>query len=122
MVVVGFVFLLMELVWYWMFVLVLGGLFYIFGLIFVVVFLGIGVGSLFYFWCKFGLFVILGFFVVTCVLEVLFLGVLFWLGDGLVYFVMILCGLGIFGFGGLVFGWILVIVIVVLFGVIVLGY
>jgi hypothetical protein len=79
--VVGFAFILMELVWYRMLVPLLGGSTYTFGLIIAFALAGIGAGSLAY-----GLFArrraaTLSSFATTCALEALCLAVPYALGD-----------------------------------------
>lgn len=118
---VGFLFFFMEFVWYCMLVPILGGLFYIFGFILVFV-LGIGIGGLLYGVCDSLKFVIVVVFVITCLVEVFFIILLFVMGDNVVLVVLYLVDLGIFGFDGLVIGWVLIFVFVVLPGAIIVGY
>lgn len=101
----GFVFFLMELVWYRMMAPVLGGTTYSFGMILAVALLGIGVGG--------GLYAAVGsaridkaaLFAVTCAIEALLLAVPFFLGD----WVAILAGLSqplkVLGLKGQMLSW-----------------
>ncbi|HUF78016.1 MAG TPA: fused MFS/spermidine synthase [Thermoanaerobaculia bacterium] len=120
--VTGFVFFLMELVWYRMLGPILGGTSYTFGLILAVALLGIGAGGLIY-----GLGServrpsLLG-FAATCALEALALVVPFALGDRVAFLALELQGLGAAGFGGLLVGWSAVTALVVLPAALVSGY
>ena len=120
--VVGFVFFLMELVWYRMLSPLLGGSSYTFGLILAVALLGIGAGGLLY-----GLGArtrrptIAG-FAATCALEALAIAVPFALGDRLAFVALVLRGFGGGGFGALVMGWAVMAGLVVLPAAIVAGY
>ena len=101
----GFVFLLMELVWYRMLSPILGGTAFTFGLILVVALLGIGSGGVVY-----SLFVserrpTLNAFACTCALEALFLAIPFALGDQIALSAMLLKPLATLGFGGKIIGW-----------------
>ncbi|MFY9826539.1 MAG: fused MFS/spermidine synthase, partial [Thermoanaerobaculia bacterium] len=120
--VVGFAFLLMELVWYRMLGPLLGGSSYTFGLILAVALLGIGAGG----WLygagegtrRPGLLAFAG----TCSLEALFLIVPFALGDRLAVLAALLRPLAGAGFFALVCAWTLVTALVVLPAAVVAGY
>ncbi|MEA2563349.1 MAG: spermidine synthase [Acidobacteriota bacterium] len=120
--VVGFAFLLMELVWYRMLSPLLGGSSYTFGLILAVALLGIGLGSLLYGSGPRQLRPTLAGFAVTCSLEALALALPFALGDRLAVLAVLLRPLAGAGFLPLVLGWSLVTAIVVLPAAIVAGY
>lgn len=120
--VVGFAFLLMELVWYRMLSPLLGGSSYTFGLILATALLGIGLGSLLYGAGPRGLRPTLAGFAVTCSLEALALALPFALGDRLAVLAVLLRPLAGAGFLPLVLGWSLVTAIVVLPAAIVAGY
>ncbi|TWU04983.1 fused MFS/spermidine synthase [Stieleria varia] len=86
--VVGFVFFLMEIVWYRMLGPLLGGTTYTFGLILCVALLGIGVGgalyNLFVRWGK----PTLPLLSITCLLEACFIAVPLWFGDQVAMWVL----------------------------------
>ncbi len=111
--VVGFAFLLMELVWYRMLSPVLGGTTYMFGLILAIALFGIGMGG-----AAYSLFrrreATAGAFAITCSLEALAIVIPFALGDRLAVLANVLRGLGAGGFAGHVVGWTMVTAIVVL--------
>jgi len=101
----GFVFLLMELVWYRMLSPILGGTAFTFGLILAVALLGIGSGGLLY-----SLFAsqrrpTLNGFASTCALEALFLAIPYAIGDRIALSAMLLQPLATLGFYGRVVGW-----------------
>ena len=81
--VVGFAFMLMELVWYRMLAAILGGTTYTFGLILSVALLGIGLGGALYPLCFRRRQPSLQSLSLTCGLEALFLAIPFALGDRL---------------------------------------
>ncbi|MBA3543163.1 MAG: fused MFS/spermidine synthase, partial [Chthoniobacterales bacterium] len=112
--VVGFVFLLMELVWYRMMAPLLGGTTFTFGLILAVALLGIGLGSAAYSWFGGGRQPSLSAFAVTCGAEAFFLALPYALGDRIAVLTLLLRPLGAFGFYGHVFAWAQVASIVVL--------
>lgn len=120
--VVGFAFLLMELVWYRMLAPLLGGSSYTFGLILAMALLGIGLGGLLYGAGPRQLRPTLAGFAVTCSLEALALALPFALGDRLAVLAVVLRPLAGAGFLPLVLGWTLVTAIVVLPAAIVAGY
>jgi spermidine synthase len=112
--VVGFVFLLMELVWYRMMAPLLGGSTFTFGLILAVALLGIGLGSAAYSWFGGARQPGLNAFALTCAAEAFFLTLPFALGDRIAVLTLLLRPLGAFGFYGHVFAWTEVTSIVVL--------
>jgi spermidine synthase len=118
---VGFVFFLMELVWYRMLGPLLGGTVFTFGIILAVALLGIGIGGTLY--ALFGSEkpASLNAFAVTCLLEAILLAVPYALGDRIATFALLLRSLGALYFAGLVAGWVLVTLVVVLPPAIVAG-
>jgi spermidine synthase len=112
--VVGFAFLLMELVWYRMLSPILGGSTYTFGLILATALLGIGLGGAAYAVLRGNRPATLGGFALTCALEALFIAIPFALGDRLALQAMLLRSLASLGFWGLVTGWAIVASVVVL--------
>ncbi|HYU35923.1 MAG TPA: fused MFS/spermidine synthase [Thermoanaerobaculia bacterium] len=119
---VGFVFLLMELVWYRMLSPLLGGSSYTFGLILAVALLGIGLGGLLYAAGEAGRRPTLTAFAATCALEAAFLALPFALGDRLAVIAALLRPLVGAGFLPLVLGWSAVTVIAVLPAAAIAGY
>jgi spermidine synthase len=119
---VGFAFLLMELVWYRMLSPLLGGTTFMFGLVLAIALAGIGIGGAIY---SFGnrerLATATG-FAVTCTLEALAMIVPFALGDRLAVLANALRSLRVFGFSGHLIGWTIVTTIVVLPAAIIAGY
>jgi spermidine synthase len=103
--VTGFVFLLMELVWYRMLSPILGGTTFTFGLILAVALAGMGLGGVAYSLCAGRRTPTLNAFAVTCALEALFLAVPYALGDRLALAAMLLQPLGALGFYGHVVAW-----------------
>ncbi len=120
--VVGFAFLLMELVWYRMLGPLLGGSSYTFGLILAVALLGIGAGGLLYGAGEGARRPSLLAFAGTCSLEALFLILPFALGDRLAVLAALLRPLAGAGFVSLVGVWTVVTAIVVLPAAVVAGY
>jgi spermidine synthase len=108
----GFVFLLMELVWYRMLSPLLGGTTFMFGLILAVALLGVGLGGAAYSIWGAGRGT-MGAFAVTCTLEALLVIAPFALGDQLALITLALRTLGSIGFGGHLVAWTLVTVVVV---------
>src|SRR6185503_2534540 len=88
--VVGFVFFLMELVWYRMLGPLLGGTVFTFGIILAVALLGIGLGGTAY--ALFGSEkpATLNGFAVTCLLEAILVAVPYALGDGIATFALLI--------------------------------
>jgi spermidine synthase len=118
---VGFAFLLMELVWYRMLSPILGGTTYMFGLILAVALFGIGVGGALYAGLRSAR-ATAGAFAITCSLEALALAVPFALGDRLALLANALRDLGMTGFGGHVAAWTMLTFIVVFPAACVAGY
>jgi spermidine synthase len=117
----GFVFLLMELVWYRMLSPLLGGSTFTFGLILAVALLGIGIGGV-AFALMFGdRRATLQGFALTCALEAVFIALPYALGDRVALGAMLLRPLGALGFSGFVLGWTQLCVLVVLPAAIVAG-
>ncbi|HVS04464.1 MAG TPA: fused MFS/spermidine synthase, partial [Thermoanaerobaculia bacterium] len=118
---VGFVFFLMELVWYRILAPILGGSTYTFGIILAVALLGIGAGGLLY---------ARGGrrrptpqrFAATCALEAVALALPFALGFRVALLAQMLRGLAALGFAGLAAGWALIAALVVLPAALVAGY
>jgi predicted membrane-bound spermidine synthase len=117
----GFVFFLVELVWYRMSAPILGGTTYTFGLVLLFALLGIGAGGAAY------AFVpprraTSAAFALTCALEALFVIVPFALGDSVAIGAFWLRGFGAYGFVGMVAGWAAVCAALVLPAALVAGY
>ncbi|MGD0897353.1 MAG: fused MFS/spermidine synthase [Thermoguttaceae bacterium] len=112
--IVGFAFMLMELVWYRMLAPILGGTTYTFGLILSVALLGIGLGGALYPACFRGRRPSLQSLSLTCGLEAMFLGVPFALGDRLAIAAAMLHESNRAGFPGAVLGWSAIALVVVL--------
>lgn len=109
--VIGFAFLLMELVWYRMLAPLLGGSSYTFGLILAVALLGIGIGGALY---GFGKAVpTLRGFALTCGLEALLIALPYAAGDRIALLALALRPLRIFGFGGSIVSWAVVCMLVI---------
>jgi len=120
--VVGFVFFLMELVWYRMLAPVLGGSTYTFGLILAVALAGIGIGGWFYSQRERPGRVSMDLFAVTCGLEALGMAIPFALGDRIAVFAVLTRMIAAGGFGLQALGWVMVALIVVLPTAIVAGF
>ena len=119
--VVGFAFLLMELVWYRMLAPLLGGSTFTFGLILAIALLGIGLGGAAYaFWGGERRATSAG-FALTCSLEAVAIAIPFALGDRIAILANLLRAVGAEGFGGYVFGWTVVTLIVVFPAAVVAG-
>ena len=103
--IVGFAFLLMELVWYRILSPILGGSTFTFGLILAVALLGIGLGGACYSIFRGNKPATLTGFALTCALEAVFIAIPFALGDRVAITAMLLRDLGSMGFLGLVGGW-----------------
>lgn len=119
---VGFAFLLMELVWYRMLGPLLGGSSYTFGLILAVALLGIGLGGLLYGAGSGARRPTLVSFAATCSLEALFLALPFALGDRVAVIAVLLRPLSVAGFLPLIGAWTAVTALVVLPAAVVAGY
>src|SRR5262249_34560653 len=118
--IVGFAFLLMELVWYRMLGPLLGGTSYTFGLILATALAGIGIGGLLY-GAGGRRTPTLGAFALTCALEALAIVVPFAIGDRIAIFALAARD-QVFTFRGLMAGWSLIAAGVVLPGAVVAGY
>ena len=112
--IVGFVFLLMELVWYRMMAPLLGGSTFTFGLILALALLGIGLGSFAYAFFGWEGRPRLSTFALTCAAEAFFIAAPFALGDRIAVLALLLRPLGAFGFYGHVAAWCQIGAIVVL--------
>jgi spermidine synthase/MFS family permease len=111
--VVGFAFLLMELVWYRMLAPLLGGSTFTFGLILAVALLGIGLGGAAYSFGSTRRAATSAGFALTCALEALAIGIPFALGDRVAVAANLLRPLGAIGFHGNLIGWSLITFLVV---------
>ena len=112
--IVGFAFLLMELVWYRMLSPILGGTTYMFGLVLAMALLGIGAGGAAYALMRRSTQPGLGAFALTCAAEAVAIATPFALGDSLALFAGVLRTWGtIAGFGGHVLSWAIVTFVVV---------
>src|ERR1043166_3606538 len=111
--VTGFVFLLMELVWYRMLSPILGGTAFTFGLILAVALLGIGGGGVAFSLAASRGRPTLNAFACTCALEALGLAIPYGLGDRIAVSAMLLQPLATVGFHGRVIGWLALCAIVV---------
>ena len=120
--IVGFAFMMMELVWYRMLSPLLGGSTFTFGLILAVALLGIGLGGALYAAGSRRTAATLTVFAWTCALEALAIAIPYALGDRLAVFAAHLRSLAAVGFGAHVAGWSLIIAIVILPAAIVAGY
>ncbi|HSG39894.1 MAG TPA: fused MFS/spermidine synthase, partial [Thermoanaerobaculia bacterium] len=119
---VGFAFLLMELVWYRMLAPLLGGSVYTFGLILAVALLGIGLGGLLYGAGESRRRPTMLTFAATCSLEALLMALPFAMGDRVAVLAAMLRPLGGSGFASLVGAWSAITALVVLPAAIVAGY
>ncbi|WP_342381710.1 fused MFS/spermidine synthase [Myxococcus stipitatus] len=112
--VVGFAFLLMELVWYRMLGPILGGTTFTFGLILAMALLGIGLGGAAYSVAFRHRAATLSGFALTCAAEAFFIALPFALGDRLAIVAALLRPLGGIGFGGMMLSWALIAAVVIL--------
>ncbi|MDB4971405.1 MAG: Spermidine synthase [Myxococcales bacterium] len=116
--IVGFAFLLMELVWYRMLAPILGGSSFTFGLILAVALLGIGMGGVAYALGIVGLggrrAATLPAFALTCALEAVAMAIPWALGDRIAIWAATLRPLGSVGFSGYVVGWLAITALVIL--------
>lgn len=111
---VGFAFLLMEIVWYRMLGPILGGTTFTFGIILAVALAGIGIGGALYPLLFRQRLPTLRDLALTCGWEALALAVPLALGDRLAILAAVLRGLEYFGFGGQVAAWIAIAALVIL--------
>ena len=118
----GFVFFLMEMVWYRMLAPVLGGSSYTFGTILAVALLGVGIGGLLYGQRTSNGRPTLFTFAGTCSLQALFLLAPFALGDRIAVVAMLLRPMGDISFGLLIAVWTALTAVVVLPTAVVAGY
>lgn len=112
--VVGFAFLLMELVWYRMLGPLLGGTTFTFGLILALALLGIGLGGTAYTVFFRHRPATLGGFAFTCAAEAVLMALPFALGDRMAVLAALLRPLGSMGLGGMALGWTFITSLVVL--------
>jgi spermidine synthase len=112
--IVGFAFFLMEMVWYRMLGPILGGTVFTFGLILAVALLGIGLGGAFYAFFGGSRRATLLAFASTCLLEAFFMAVPYALGDRVAIWTLLLRSFGVFGFSGMLAGWTVITLMVVL--------
>jgi spermidine synthase len=110
---VGFAFLLMELVWYRMLGPILGGTTFTFGVILAVALAGIGIGGALYPLLYRGRAPLLRDFALTCGWEAFFIALPLALGDRLAILAAVLLDLAYFGFAGQVGAWVVVAAIVI---------
>ncbi|MDB6147392.1 MAG: hypothetical protein JWO45_1056 [Spartobacteria bacterium] len=102
---VGFAFLLMEIVWYRMLAPLLGGSTFAFGLILAIALLGIGLGGVVYALSDLKRNASVHFFALTCAAEAFFIALPYALGDRIAMTAMLLRPLGTLGFYGHVIAW-----------------
>ncbi len=103
--VVGFAFLLMELVWYRMLSPLLGGTTFMFGLILAIALLGIGLGGAAYSLRGAAAGATAGGFALTCTLEAAAIILPYALGDRIAVVTNLLRPVGRIGFDGYILGW-----------------
>lgn len=103
--VVGFVFFLMEIVWYRMLGPLLGGTTYTFGLILCIALLGIGVGGALYGILARYLKPSLQFLAAICAVEALLIAIPFWYGDQIAFWVLHQQSEFIASFGDQIWNW-----------------
>lgn len=120
--IVGFVFFLMEIVWYRMLAPILGGSSYTLGLILAVALLGIGIGGLLYGLGSRHHRPTLNGFAFTCALEALALAVPYALGDRVAFLAATLQPLRAAGLSAAAGGWAAITSLVVLPAAVVAGY
>lgn len=102
---VGFVFFLMEMVWYRMLSPIIGSTTFCFGLILAIALLGIGAGGLAYRSVVEKRVVSWNFLAVTCAAEAFFMALPYALGDRLAAVAMLLWPMGSLGFSGHLLAW-----------------
>lgn len=120
--IVGFAFMLMELVWYRMLGPILGGTTFTFGLILAVALLGIGMGGLAYTLRGRNRPVTFNGFALTCALESVFIVLPYALGDRLALMALFVRQFGTLGFTAQILGWTFITAIVVFPAAFVAGY
>ena len=120
--VVGFVFFLMELVWYRMLAPILGGTTYSYGLILAMALLGIGIGSWLYAAAGHSRQGGLRVFAITCGLEAAAIAVPYMAGDWIAVFAAMVQPLRMLGLEGQLLIWTMVTALVVLPTAIIAGY
>lgn len=118
---VGFAFLLMELVWYRVLSPILGGTTFMFGLVLAVALAGIGIGGAIYSIGRSERVASAAGFAVTCALEALAMIVPFAMGDRIALLANRL-RIGVESFGGHVWSWAIVTIIVALPAAIIAGF
>jgi spermidine synthase len=119
---VGFIFFVMELVWYRMLSPLLGGSTFTFGLILAVALFGIGLGGFVYSLFGQSRPATLLQFAITCGAEAILIAVPFAIGDRIAVLAIFLRELGRFGFEGQVAGWGVIAAIVILPAALVAGF
>ncbi|MCK4838507.1 MAG: fused MFS/spermidine synthase, partial [Desulfobulbaceae bacterium] len=120
--ILGFVFLLMELVWYRMLSPILGGTTYTFGLILAIALFSIAVGGFLYSFTKMRGRYLLPLLALTCALEALFFAIPYAFGDWLAVFTALLYPLDWLGMSGQMFKWLIITSLVVMPPALVAGY
>jgi spermidine synthase len=120
--ILGFAFLLMELVWYRMLSPILGGSTYTFGLILAVALFSIAIGGFLHSFTKVRERHLLPLLALTCALEALFIAIPYAFGDWLAVFTALLYPLEWLGMIGQMFKWLLITSIVVMPAALVAGY
>jgi spermidine synthase len=120
--IMGFTFLLMELVWYRMLSPILGGTTYTFGLILAVALFSIAIGGFLHSLTKMRDRHLLALLALTCALEAMFLAIPYAFGDWIAVFTALLYPLDWLGMSGQMFKWLLITSIVVMPTALVAGY
>jgi spermidine synthase len=119
---VGFIFFVMELVWYRMLSPLLGGSTFTFGLILAVALAGIGLGGFIYSLFGQSRPATLLQFAITCGAEAVLIAVPFALGDRIAVLAIFLREIGRFGFEGQVAGWVMITAIVIFPAALIAGF
>lgn len=120
--ILGFVFFLMEIVWYRMLAPLLGGTTYTFGMILAVALFGIGAGGLVLFLRRSSAATSLRLFAVTCALEALGVALAYGLGDRIAVLAVMLKPLEGAGLAAQIPGWLAICGLVVLPAALVSGF
>ena len=120
--VVGFAFLLMEIVWYRMLAAILGGTTYTFGLVLMVALLGIGIGGALYSFGRGAVRPTVSLFALTCALEALLIGLPFAFGDSIAVAAGLQQRWVAHGFQFLVMSWMSMAAVVILPSALVAGF